>query len=268
MPNGQRRNRNSRHANTQRNLQNASVVEASAIAEIAEVVIAAEEYVDNSDEIERLKSNLDSMKKLYNVAQKEICKLKKDEKHALRSIDSFTNCLKVLRDKEGVISMSQNSDGSIQRIVPKYIERCGKEVSFKDIPDLLDEQDNIIRKRGDLLKLQSEEIEKLKIFCKSLITKDKEGIKKMIKSLQVENKEHCREDDDLVCNINFSDEESEEDEEESEEEMYLPITHEGKKYAYGKNSKKLYEGNRATRGLVEVKDKDLVNILKHDNFIH
>ena len=45
MPNGQRRNRNSRHSNTQRNLQNASVIEASAISEISEVVVEAEAFV-------------------------------------------------------------------------------------------------------------------------------------------------------------------------------------------------------------------------------
>ena len=200
MPNGHRRNRNSRHANTQRNLQNASVIEASAIAEMVDVVVAAEEYVDNSDEIERLKSRLD-------IQNTTIIRLIKNEKQAIKMQNSFTNCLKVLRDEEGVINMSQNSDGSIQKVVPKCIYRNGEEISFKGVPKLLDQQDDVMLTQTKVIKLQGEEIEKLKIFCKSLITKDKEGIKKMFLELNgVENKD----DDDLVCNINYSDEEDEE----------------------------------------------------------
>ena len=210
MPNGQRRNRNSRHANTQRNLQNASVIEASAIAEIASVVVAAEEYVDNSAEIERLKSRLD-------IQKTTIIRLKKNEKEAIKMQNSFTNCLKVLRDEEGVINMSQNSDGSIKKVVPKCIYRNGEEISFKGVPKLLDQQDELMVTQVMLINRQEEEIKKLKTFCKSLITKDKEGIKN-------------KQDDDLVCDINFSDEES--DEEEEDFMSHKTFIQRGKHYSY------------------------------------
>ena len=203
MPNGHRRNRNSRHANTQRNIQNASVVQAyeppTTVAEIAEILVAAEEYVDNSDEIERLKSSLDSMRKGYARQQKEICKLKKEEKEALSSADSFMCALIKLRDEQGMISMERNGDKV--EIIPKVLNTNDgsghKEVSFKDIPKLVYEKDTLIKE-------QEEEIEKLKTFCKSLITKDADGIRKMLKSLQ-------EGDDDLVCDINYSDEETDEE---------------------------------------------------------
>ena len=210
MPNGQRRNRNSRHANTQRNLQNASVIEASAIAEIAEVVFAAEAFVDNSAEIERLKSRVD-------IQKTTIIRLKKNEKEAIKMQNSFTNCLKVLRDEEGVINMSQNSDGSIKKVVPKCIYRNGEAISFKGVPKLLDQQDDVMLTQTKVIKLQEEEIKKLKTFCKSLITKDKEGIKN-------------KQDDDLVCDINFSDEES--DEEEEDFMSHKTFIQRGKHYSY------------------------------------
>ena len=207
MPNGQRRNRNSRHANTQRNLQTASVIEASAIAEIAEVVVAAEEYVDNSAEIERLKSSLESLDRKFSRTstrqQKEICELKKKEKLALLSIDSYTATLKSLRDDEGVICIKESRNGSILEIVPKCLERGGEEVNFKDVPKLLDELDGIILKDKEVIELQLKEMKKLKTFCKSLMIKNEEGIKN-------------KQDDDLVCDINFSDEESDEEEEEED----------------------------------------------------
>ena len=184
MPNGHRRNRNSRHANTQRNIQNASVVQAyeppTTVAEIAEILVAAEEYVDNSDEIERLKSSLDSMRKGYARQQKEICKLKKEEKEALSSADSFMCALIKLRDEQGMISMERN--GGKVEIIPKVLNTHDgsghKEVSFKDIPKLVYGKDTLIKE-------QEEEIEKLKTFCKSLITKNEEGIKTMIKDFKL-----------------------------------------------------------------------------------
>ena len=217
MPNGHRRNRNSRHANTQRNLQNASVIEASAIAEIVDVVVAAEEYVDNSAEIERLKSRLDIQKNTIIRLKKNEKEALLNEKHALLSIDSFTKCLKVLRDEEGVINMSQNSDGSIKKVVPKCIYRNGEEISFKGVPKLLDQQDELMVTQVMLINRQEEEIKKLKTFCKSLITKDKEGIKN-------------KQDDDLVCDINFSDEES--DEEEEDFMSHKTFIQRGKHYSY------------------------------------
>ena len=189
MPNGQRRNRNSRHANTQRNLQNASVIEASSVVEIADLVVAAEEFVDNSDEIERLKSSLDSMRKGYARQQKEICKLKKEDLRVRESNDSMMDALQEL-DEHGLISVTKNSDGRIY-CVPRCLELHGKQYRFKDVDKVLNEKE--------------EEIEKLKTFCKSLITKNEEGIKTMIKSLSKNI------DDDLVCDINYSDEESDEE---------------------------------------------------------
>ena len=194
MPNGHRRNRNSRHANTQRNIQNASVVQA-----YEPPTTAAEAFVDNSAEIERLKSSLDSMRKGYARQQKEICKLKKEEKEALSSADSFMCALIKLRDEQGMISMERN--GGKVEIIPKVLNTHDgsghKEVSFKDIPKLVYGKDTLIKE-------QEEEIEKLKTFCKSLITKDADGIRKMLKSLQ-------EGDDDLVCDINYSDEETDEE---------------------------------------------------------
>ena len=233
MPNGQRRNRNSRHANTQRNLQNASVIEASAIAEIVDVVVAAEEYVDNSAEIERLKSRLDIQKNTIIRLKKNEKEALLNEKHALLSIDSFTKCLKVLRDEEGVINMSQNSDGSIKKVVPKCIYRNGEEISFKGVPKLLDQQDELMVTQVMLINRQEEEIKKLKTFCKSLITKDKEVIKNMISEcdkLDNLSKIINKQDDDLVCDINFSDEES--DEEEEDFMSHKTFIQRGKHYSY------------------------------------
>ena len=218
MPNGHRRNRNSRHANTQRNIQNASVVQAyeppTTVAEISEILVAAEEFVDNSDEIELLKSSLDSMRKGYARQQKEICKLKKEDLRVRESNDSMMDALQEL-DEHGLISVTKNSDGRIY-CVPRCLELHGKQYRFKDVDKVLNEKE--------------EEIEKLKTFCKSLITKNEGGIKTMIKSLQVENKEHCREDDDLVCDINYSDEESDEEDFMSHQTFIQG----GKHYSYNK----------------------------------
>ena len=145
------------------------------------------------------------MRKGYARQQKEICRLKKDEKDALRCADGFMAALVTLRDTHGMISIQKNGNGSRCEVVPKYLTRNGNKVLFKDIPKLLDEHDDIIKMNDKIMEEQEEEIYKLKIFCKSLITKNEEGIKTMIKSLSKNI------DDDLVCDINYSDEESDEE---------------------------------------------------------
>ena len=203
MPNGQRRNRNSRHANTQRNLQNASVIEASAIAEIAEVVVAAEAFVDNSAEIERLKSRVD-------IQRTTISRLKKEDLRVRQSNDSMMDALLELRDEHGLIYIKKNRDGTMD-CVPRCIYK------FKDVSKLLDQQDDLMVTQVMLINRQEEEIKKLKTFCKSLMIKNEDGIKNMIKevasSRDMDNlsKEINKKDDDLVCDINYSDEESDEE---------------------------------------------------------
>ena len=227
MPNGQRRNRNSRHANTQRNLQTASVIEASAIAEIAEVVVAAEAFVDNSAEIQRLKSSLVSLRNGYTRQENEIRKLKKEDLRVRKSNDAMMDALQDLRDIHGLISIKKDKDGLLCCSV-MGLNRNGIQYKFKDIAKLLQEQDDKIKERA-------EEIKKLKTFCKSLITKDKEGINGVIDDL---SKLINKQDDDLVCDINFSDEESdEESEEESDEEEEDFMSHKtfiqgGNHYSY------------------------------------
>ena len=228
MPNGQRRNRNSRHANTQRNLQTASVIEASAIAEIAEVVVAAEAFVDYSDEIQRLKSSLVSMRKGYTRQENEIRKLKKEDLRVRKSNDAMMDALQELRDIHGLISIKTDKDGLLY-CSPMGLNRNGIQYKFKDVAKLLQEQDDKINRRA-------KEIIKLKTFCKSLITKDKEGIKNMIKdvasSSDIDNLSKIinKQDDDLVCDINFSDEES--DEEEEDFMSHKTFIQGGKHYSY------------------------------------
>ena len=219
MPNGQRRNRNSRHANTQRNLQNASVIEASAIAEIASVVVAAEAFVDNSAEIERLKSRL-------AASWTSIAKLKKREREALKCADSVMGTMDSLEKEHGLITIKPNRNGSRAEIIPRCLEINGQDVKFKDVPKIFNEKEELIRHAQNVVELQDEEIDKLKTFCKSLITKDKDGIRNMLKTLK-------EEDDDLVCDINYSDEETDDEEsDEEEEDMMTSLKFEGKDYCY------------------------------------
>lgn len=205
MPNGQRRNRNSRHANTQRNLQNASVIEASSIAEIAQVVVAAEAFVDNSAEIERLKSRVD-------IQRTTISRLKKSDKEIRQSNDSMMGALIELRDDYGLVSIKKNIDGTMV-CVPRCIVRNGSKYKFKDVSKLLDQQDDLMMTQAELIKRQEEEIKRLKTFCKSLMIKNEDGIKNMIKevasSSDIDNLRKIinKQDDDLVCDINYSDEE-------------------------------------------------------------
>ena len=70
MPN-HRRNQNSRHANNNRNRQNDQTISAQSVSIVQDVVVEAEAFVDYSDEIERLKSSLESMKKGYDKQQKQ-----------------------------------------------------------------------------------------------------------------------------------------------------------------------------------------------------
>ena len=204
MPNGQRRNRNSRHANTQRNLQNASVIEASAIAEIAEVVVAAEAFVDNSAEIERLKSRVD-------IQRTTISRLKKEDLRVRQSNDSMMDALLELRDEHGLIYIKKNRDGTMD-CVPKCLDLHGKQYRFKDVYKVLNEKEELAETQMMIIRRQEEEIKKLKTFCKSLMIKNEDGIKNMIKevasSSDIDNlRKIINKEDDLVCDINYSDEE-------------------------------------------------------------
>ena len=191
MPN-HRRNQNSRHANNNRNRQNDQTISAQSVSIVQDVVVEAEAFVDYSDEIELLKSSLESMKKGYDKQQKQISKLKEDYDDVDESNKNLIDCLKCLKHKYKIIDVKFAGSRSVEVIPRCLITGDGSKVEFKDIPDLVDGK--------------NQEIRNLKAFCKSLLEKNQDAVKKACKDL---NSQITK--DDLACDINYSDEESDEE---------------------------------------------------------
>ena len=181
MPN-HRRNQNSRHANNNRNRQNDQTISAQSVSIVQDVVVEAEAFVDYSDEIERLKSSLESMKKGYDKQQKQISKLKEDYDESDKSNNNLINCLKGLKHKYKMIDVKFVGGRSVEVIPRCLITGDGSKVEFKDIPDLVDGK--------------NKEIRNLKAFCKSLLEKNQDAVKKACKDL---NSQITK--DDLACDI-------------------------------------------------------------------
>ena len=211
MPN-HRRNQNSRHSNNQRNRQNDQTISAQSVSIVQDVVVEAEAFVDYSDEIELLKSSLESMRKGYNKQQKQLSKLKKDYDDVDESNQNLIDCLKVLKHKYKIIDVNFAGGKSVE-VTPKcLITGDGTSVEFKDIPKLVHDKNT--------------EIRNLKSFCKSLLEKNQDAVKKACKDL---NSQITK--DDLVCDINYSDEESDEEEDFM---SHTKFRSRGKHYSYNK----------------------------------
>ena len=184
MPNGHSRNRNSRHANTQRHIRQGEIISAQSIEIINDVIVEAEAFVDHSAEHRAETFAL----------KKRLDKLEKKEKDTSQVNREYRRCLDDLHHRK-ILTISEHPCGI--EIEFNGIElKNGKMINFKDAAQVLNEAMDVHQEGKALCDKLNRENEKLKEFCKTLIKKN-ESEKKLV--------------DDLVCDINFSDEESDEE---------------------------------------------------------
>ena len=138
----------------------------------------------------------------------------------------------------------------------------GKTIEFKDAERLLNEAADVHWEGKALCDKLNLENKKLKEFCRTLLEKN-ESDKKLVEGCQKEcafvlekaiklseEKEKkpgwkfFKQDDDLVCDINFSDEESDDEEATppGSPSEYTPIKQRGRKWLFNKNFE-LYDEN-------------------------
>tara|TARA_R110002167_G_scaffold53103_1_gene152580 strand:+ start:100 stop:960 length:861 start_codon:yes stop_codon:yes gene_type:complete len=217
MPNGHSRNRNSRHANTQRHIRQAEIISAQSIEIINDVIVEAEAFVDHSaehrEETLALKKRLDKSEK------------KEKETYAINC--EYRRCLDDLHQRK-IITISNHPSG--MEIEFNGIQlKNGKYIQFKDTERVLNEAMDVHQDGKKLVDKLNRENEKLKEFCKTLIEKNEsdkklvEGCRKecafvLEKAIKLSEEKEKKPgwkffklDDDLVCDINFSDEESDEE---------------------------------------------------------
>ena len=216
MPNGHSRNRNSRHANTQRHIRQGEIISAQSIEIINDVIVEAEAFVDHSAE-----HRAETL-----ALKKRLDKLEKKERQTSEENREYRRCLNDL-DERKIITLTEHST-NMEIEFNGITLKNGKYIEFKDAERVLNEAADVHNEGKALVAHLNRENEKLKEFCKTLIEKNEsdkklvEGcrkecafvLEKAIKlSEEKENKssepgwKFFKEDDDLVCDINFSDEE-------------------------------------------------------------
>ena len=192
MPNGYSRNRNSRHANTQRNIRQAEIISAQSIEIINDVIVEAEAFVDHSAE-----HRAETL-----ALKKRLDKLEKKEKETSAINSEYRRCLDDLHQRK-IITISNHPSG--MEIEFNGIQlKNGKYIQFKDTERVLNEAMDVHQEGKALCDKLNLENKKLKEFCKTLLEK-----KFAIKENRAAGPgwKFFKEDDDLVCDINFSDEE-------------------------------------------------------------
>tara|TARA_R110000824_G_scaffold17754_1_gene71415 strand:+ start:513 stop:1172 length:660 start_codon:yes stop_codon:yes gene_type:complete len=216
MPNGHSRNRNSRHANTQRHIRQGEIISAQSIEIINDVIVEAEAFVDHSAE-----HRAETL-----ALKKRLDKLEKKERQTSEENREYRRCLNDL-DERKIITLTEHST-NMEIEFNGITLKNGKYIEFKDAERVLNEAADVHNEGKALVAHLNRENEKLKEFCKTLIEKNEsdkklvEGcrkecafvLEKAVKLCEVkENKssepgwKFFKEDDDLVCDINFSDEE-------------------------------------------------------------
>ena len=177
MPNGHSRNRNSRHANTQRHIRQGEIISAQSIEIINDVIVEAEAFVDHSAE-----HRAETL-----ALKKRLDKLEKKERQTSEENREYRRCLNDL-DERKIITLTEHST-NMEIEFNGITLKNGKYIEFKDA-----ERDKKLvegcRKECAFV------LEKAVKLCEVKENKSSEPGWKFFK-----------EDDDLVCDINFSDEE-------------------------------------------------------------
>jgi len=216
MPNGHSRNRNSRHANTQRNIRQAEIISAQSIEIINDVIVEAEAFVDHSAE-----HRAETL-----ALKKRLDKLEKKERETSEENREYRRCLDDLHERK-IITLTEHEESLAVEFNSITLEN-GKTIEFKNVAEIINISREAMLTGQRQLDIKDLENKKLREFCKTLLEKnesDKKLVEKCRKELQrqasnllmkskvKENKssepgwKFFKEDDDLVCDINFSDEE-------------------------------------------------------------
>ncbi len=117
MPNGRSRQRNTSHANRQRNIERSQVVEATMINPIvipdADIIVEAEELVADAEEVANLKDTIVSISQDITEKKLYIKSIEKELKKTQKSYDDNKNSFKILLDdfeKKGFITKDLSND--------------------------------------------------------------------------------------------------------------------------------------------------------------